>query len=129
MYDALYLFGLFLNVDGVMVSPAAEVGSHELIDLGQEMVPDHGGADQGQQRPSHVPVGGPVDGGNVAFAQYVEHGLRVPGHEAHRFVHEDEPVELRVHGHNCRAPQNVGLVQTPVPINSIKKIKHLRPNL
>lgn len=112
-----------------MISPVAEVGSHELIDLEQEMVPDHGGADQGEQCPSHVSVGGSMDRGNVVLAQYVEHGLRVTGHEAFRFVHEDEPVDLWVHGHNCRAPQNVGLVQTPIPVNSIKKIKHLRPNL
>lgn len=98
------------------VAPVAEMRSHEAIDLGQELFSDHGGADQREQSTSHVPVGGAMDGCNVAFPQNVEHRLRVTRDEPFRLVHQDVSVYLRIHRHNCRAAQYVGLEEAPVPV-------------
>lgn len=39
------LIGVLLDVDDMAI-PGADVGSHELINFGQELVSDHGRADE-----------------------------------------------------------------------------------
>lgn len=64
------------------VIPIRKMGSHELINLGQKLVCDHGGGNEGKQSASHVLVSGAMNGSNVAFAQNVKHGLRVARNKA-----------------------------------------------
>lgn len=61
------LFGFLLNVND-SVLPIAKMGSHENVDLRQQTVPDHVGAHESKQSPSHVPVGEAMDCCNVAFS-------------------------------------------------------------
>lgn len=61
------LFGFLLNVND-FVLPIAKMGSHETVDLRQQTVPDHVGAHESKQSPSHVPVGEAMNSCNVAFS-------------------------------------------------------------
>ena len=92
------------------------MGSHELVDLEQELLSDHGWGNEGKQSPSHVLVSGAMNGCNVAFAQNVKHRLRIARNKAFRLVHEDVSVELRIHRNYGWTPKYVGFENTTVPV-------------
>ena len=73
----VYLLGLGLDVDDA-AGPAAEVVAHEGVDLGEQALPERGGADEAE----HDAVERAVHGGDVVAAEDVEHGLRVARDEA-----------------------------------------------
>lgn len=108
------LFGLLLNVN-CSAAPSAEMRPNEGVQLGEELLSDRTGADEGEQRPPHRLVEGTMDGGDVPPPQNIHHRLGVPRNEALSFVHEDEPVHLWIHGDDGGAAQYVGLEQISVP--------------
>ena len=92
------------------------MGSHEIINLGQELLLDDGVANEGEQSAAEVLVRGAVDGGDVAVAEDVEHGLRVARDEPFRFVLQYVSVQLWIHGNYRRTSQYVGFENTPIPV-------------
>uniref|UniRef100_J3LQN4 Uncharacterized protein n=1 Tax=Oryza brachyantha TaxID=4533 RepID=J3LQN4_ORYBR len=120
-----YLLGLGLDVDDAG-GPAGEVGAHEGVDLGEEGGADHGGADEGEHGAAHGAVERALHGGDVVPAEDVEHRLRVARDEAAAFAGQRPTVQLRLHAHHRRAPQDVRPEQAPVPApNPTTSITHL----
>lgn len=73
MRDKLYgtdLLSLILDVNDKIL-PVAEMGSHELINFGKNMVSNHGGADKRKKGTPHVLVSGAMNSSNVAFPKDV----------------------------------------------------------
>nr|GMC67379.1 hypothetical protein Ccrd_022478 [Ipomoea batatas] len=97
-----YLVGFVLNVDNFAV-PGTNVGSHELIDFREELISDHGRADEGQQCPSHVFMSRAMNRCNIAFSQNVKHGLRVSWDKPFALIHKNVSVYLWIHGNHCGA--------------------------
>ncbi|RWV87510.1 hypothetical protein GW17_00050486, partial [Ensete ventricosum] len=108
------LLGLLLDVNDSS-TPVVDVRPHELIDLGQELVPDHRGAHEAKHTTPHGLVHVTTYGCNVGPPQDIQHGLRVARDKPFAFVHQNEPVELWIHAHHRRTSQYMRLEQTPVP--------------
>lgn len=108
------LLGLVLDVDDG-TGPAVEVGAHEGVDLREEAVPDHGGADEAEHGAAHGTMERPMHGGDVVPAKDVQHRLWVAGDEATALALQHVPVQLRIHAHYRGATQDVGPKQAPVP--------------
>lgn len=94
------------------------MGAHEGVDLGEEGGADHGGADEGEHGAAHGAVEGALHGGDVVPPQDVQHRLWVARDEPAPFAGQRPPVQLRLHTHHRRAPQDVRPEHAPVPAKS-----------
>nr|GLL18774.1 hypothetical protein GW17_00050486 [Ipomoea trifida] len=97
--------------------------SPPVVRVGEELISDHGRADEGQQCPSHVFMSRAMNRCNIAFSQNVKHGLRVSWDKPFALIHKNVSVYLWIHGNHCGTPQNVG----PCLRNSVVSPKRGQP--
>lgn len=66
------LLGFLMNVDNSVI-PATNVGSHEFINLGEELVPDGCGTNKSKHSTPHGLVLGTMYCCNVPLPHYIQH--------------------------------------------------------